>query len=360
VSNYESEVKAVKKPTIDDVAALSGVARVTVSRVLNGGANVRDEVKERVRRAVDMLDYRVNVQARSLAGGSSRLFTLVHPSADESEPNSYWEAGLELGALRSCTEKGCQLLTRRIAKKNWGRKDWALDLIENHRCEGIILTPPFSDDLDLCAYIQSRGCALVCIAPGRDARDACLSVGIDDELAGFEIAKHLVDLGHRKFAFIGGLEGHFAAEQRWEGVTRALEECGLGRKAVTFFRGDFSFKSGIDLTPGLLGGRSAPTALICSNDDMAVGALFAAHKMGVPVPDDLSITGFDDTPVSALIWPPLTTVHQPIKEMASRAIELATEQLSSTGRNADRGFSQLSHEIVIRQSTAPLVAAREN
>jgi LacI family transcriptional regulator len=354
-----AEAKPVKKPTIDDVAALSGVARVTVSRVLNGGANVRDEVREKVRRAVDMLGYRVNVQARSLAGGSSRLFTLVHPSADESQPNSYWESALELGALRSCTESGYQLMTRRIAKGNWDKKDWALDLIENHRCEGIILTPPFSDDLDLCAYIGSRGCALVCIAPGRDARDVCTSVGIDDELAGFEIAKHLVDLGHRKFAFIGGLEGHFAAEQRWEGVTRALEECGLGRKAVKFFRGDFSFKAGVDLTPGLLSGRAVPTALICSNDDMAVGALFAAHKLGISVPDDLSITGFDDTPVSALIWPPLTTVHQPIREMASRAIELMTEQMTSTGWGANRGFNQLLHEIVIRQSTAPLAEARE-
>ena len=360
MSKNAPEVKVVKKPTIDDVAALSGVARVTVSRVLNGGANVRDEVKEKVRRAVDMLDYRVNVQARSLAGGSSRLFTLVHPSADESEPNSYWEAALELGALRACTESGYHLLTRRITKGNWDKKDWALDLIENHRCEGIILTPPFSDDLDLCAYIQSRGCALVCIAPGRDAREACLSVGIDDELAGFEIAMHLVDLGHREFAFIGGLEGHFSAERRWGGVTRALEACGLGRKAARFFRGDFSFKAGVDLTPALLSGRKAPTALICSNDDMAVGALFAAHKIGVSVPDDLSITGFDDTPVSALIWPPLTTVHQPIKEMASRAIGLMTEQLTSTAWGANRGFNQLPHEIVIRQSTAPLDATRKN
>lgn len=307
-----------------------------------------------------MLDYRVNVQARSLAGGTSRLFTLVHPSADESEPNSYWESALELGALRSCTENGFQLLTRRITRASWEKRDWALDLIENHRCEGIVLTPPFSDDLDLCDFIRSRGCALVCIAPGREARSAVASVGIDDERAGYEVAKYLISLGHQKFAFIGGLEGHFAAEQRWVGVTKALAESGIGRKAIKSARGDFSFKSGVDLAPELLKGRSAPTALICSNDDMAVGALFAAHKIGISVPDGLSITGFDDTPISALIWPPLTTVHQPIKEMGYRAVERVTDQLKATGEDGGAGFELLSHEVVIRQSTAARPAKRRN
>lgn len=348
--------KPVKKPTIDDVAALSGVARVTVSRVLNGGANVREEVKEKVRRAVDMLGYRVNVQARALAGGASRQFTLVHPSADDSEPNSYWESALELGALRSCAEHGFQLMTRRITRERWDDRDWALDLIENHRCEGIILTPPFSDDAGLHDFIRSRGCALVSIAPGREGRQAGSSVGIDDEHAGFEIARHLVNLGHRRFAFIGGLEGHFAAERRWGGVLRALEEAGLGRRAIKFARGDFSFKSGVDLTPDALGGKRPPTALICANDDMAVGALFAAHKIGISVPEDLSITGFDDTPISALIWPPLTTVHQPIREMGQRAVDLVTEQLKSTGE-AFREFELLPHEVVVRQSTGAPSAA---
>ena len=144
MTKIKSTQKSQKKPTIDDVAALSGVARVTVSRVLNGGANVRPEMREKVRRAVEMLDYRVNVQARALAGGASRLFTLVHPSADDSEPNSYWESALELGALRACTESGFHLITRRIGKADWDSRDWALDLIDNHLCEGIVLTPPFS------------------------------------------------------------------------------------------------------------------------------------------------------------------------------------------------------------------------
>lgn len=350
--------KIGRKPTIDDVAAMSGVARVTVSRVLNGGANVREEVRRKVLRSVEALDYRVNVQARTLAGGGSRLFTLVHPAADGSEPNSYWESALELGALHACTQHGFHLLTRRVTKDFWHSRDWVLDLVETHRSEGIVLTPPFSDDLELREFISDRGCALVCIAPGRDGRRSVSSIGIDDELAGYEITKYLIGLGHARFAFIGGLEGHFAAEQRWDGVMRALEEAGLGCRAVKAVRGDFSFKSGVDLAPDLLNGRQAPTALICSNDDMAVGALFAAHRMGVSVPEELSITGFDDTPISALIWPPLTTVHQPIKDMGFRAVELITEQLKLVRPGATNGFEQLPHEVVVRQSAGAPRASR--
>ncbi|HBK92704.1 MAG TPA: LacI family transcriptional regulator [Parvularcula sp.] len=341
-----------KKPTIDDVAALSGVARVTVSRVLNGGANVRPEVREKVRGAVESLGYRVNVQARALAGGASRLFTLVHPAADDSEPNSYWESALELGALRACTRNGFHLMTRRVARADWTNRGWVRELIEHHRCDGIILTPPFADDVALAEFIRASGCVVVAIAPGSGARQTTLSVGIDDERAGYEIAAHLADLGHSAFAFIGGLEGHFAAEKRWVGVVRALADKGLGGDAIQFARGDFSFKSGVDLTPDLLAGRKKATALICANDDMAVGALFAAHRMGIAVPQHLSITGFDDTPVSALIWPPLTTIHQPIRKLGERAVDLLVEGMSSKTPRRKPGFELLPHELVIRHSTA--------
>ena len=353
----KTPARSGKKPTIDDVASLSGVARVTVSRVLNGGANVREEVREKVRRAVEMLDYRVNAQARALAGGSSRLMTLVHPAADDSEPNSYWESALELGALRACTENGFHLLTRRITRRDKESRDWVVELIDNHRCEGVILTPPFSDDIALAEFARARGAGVVAIAPGLDARNVTRSVGIDDEKAGYEIAKHLTRLGHTRFAFIGGIEGHFAAEQRWVGVMRALREKGLGEDSIRFARGDFSFRSGVELAPMLMKGRTPPTAMICANDDMAVGALFATHKLGLIVPDDLSITGFDDTPISALIWPPLTTVHQPIKEMGRRAVEILIESLNAGAEDMKIGYERLPHEIVPRQTTASKIRA---
>lgn len=266
-----------KRPTIDDVASRSGVARVTVSRVLNGGQNVRAEVRDRVLKAVEELNYTVNIQARTLAGGSTSLITLVHPVDDESEPNSYWESALELGALRACADFGLQLVTQRVPKQKWKKRDWVIELIERNRAEGIILTPPFSDDAELRNLILSKGCLLTCIAPGPTAAEEIVSVRIHDERAGFEIAQYLLRLGHRQFAFIGGLAGHVSAARRWDGILKALIAAGIERSDIVVRNGDFTFKAGVDLTPEILSHDPRPTALICANDDMAVGALFAAH-----------------------------------------------------------------------------------
>lgn len=341
-----------KRPTIDDVASRSGVARVTVSRVLNGGQNVRAEVRERVLKAVEELDYTVNMQARTLAGGSANLITLVHPVDDDTEPNSYWESALEIGALRACADLGGQLVTQRIPKQKWTKREWVIDLIDRNRTDGIILTPPFSDDSELRNFILAKGCQLTCIAPGPTAAESIASVRIHDERAGFEIAEYLVGLGHRRFAFMGGLAGHVSAARRGDGVVKALIAAGIEVSDIVIRNGDFTFKAGVDLTPEILSHNPRPTALICANDDMAVGALFAAHKMGLEIPADLSITGFDDTPVSALIWPPLTTIHQPIREMGYKAVELVTDQLKNRRQPQVAHHEILEHEIMERQSTA--------
>jgi len=341
-----------KRPTIDDVASRSGVARVTVSRVLNGGKNVRAEVRERVLKAVEELDYTVNMQARTLAGGGTSLITLVHPVDDDTEPNSYWESALEIGALRACADLGVQLVTQRIPKQKWTKRDWVVDLIDRNRTDGIILTPPFSDDIDLRNFILAKGSHLTCIAPGPTAAESTASVRIHDERAGFEIAEYLLNLGHRRFAFIGGPSGHVSAARRGDGVFKALNAAGIEMSDIVVRNGDFTFKAGVDLTPEILSQDPRPTALICANDDMAVGALFAAHRVGLDIPADLSITGFDDTPVSALIWPPLTTIHQPIREMGYKAVELVTEQLRNRRQPEVAHHEILEHGIVERQSTA--------
>lgn len=338
-----------KRPTLDDVAHVSGVARVTASRVLNGGPNVRPEVREKVLRAVAELDYRVNEQARGLAGGRSRLVTLVFASDLQAQPNSFWEAGLELGALRACTQLGFQLTTQRVVNNKRGR-DMVRDLIEQGQSEGVILTPPHSDDRELLEWIAERNCALVCVAPGGAEGRAVASVGIDDEQAAYDLAVYLLELGHQRFAFIGGLAGHHSAERRLLGLRRALAERGMEDRIIVV-RGDFTFKAGADLAPEVLKGPNAPTALVCANDDMAIGALLAAHRLGVAVPDEVSITGFDDTPVSSVVWPPLTTVHQPITEMGAQAVELMVDQLHNRLKQGG-GFRQLAHSLVVRASAA--------
>jgi len=342
------------KPTIDDVAALAGVARVTVSRVLNGGPNVSERVRAAVLEAVDKLQFKMNMQARFLAGGKTQELGFVYASDIETEPNSFYYAGLELGILRACARASFQLSMHTVNQHSLRKADAILELIDQRRCDGLILTPPFSDDIELLHTIRARNFPVVTVSAGRPAQQAAPGVGIDDEAAGYELTRHLLSLGHRRFAFLRGLEGHVSAEDRYRGYARALRETGLDPDGMRCERGNFTFRSGIDLGEVILAGGDRPSVLICANDDMAVGALFTAHKMGLSVPQDLSVAGFDDTPVSEIIWPPLTTVHQPLRTMGARAAERLIERLNAdrTGVPGQAGFELIPHRLVIRASAA--------
>ncbi len=341
------------KPTIDDVAALAGVARVTVSRVLNGGPNVSAKARDAVMAAVDKLQYKMNMQARFLAGGRSQVIGLVYASDLDAEPNSFYYSGLEIGAMRACGAHGFQLMLHAVNQHSLRNLESILGLIEQRRYDGLILTPPLADDMELLAELKRRNYPVVGVSAGRAAQGVIAGVGIDDEAAGFEITRHLLSLGHTRFGFIRGLEGHLAADDRYLGFVRALDTAGLKAADMHVERGNFSFKSGTALSEAIITGSLKPTALICANDDMAVGASFTAHKMGLNIPHDLSIVGFDDTPVSEIVWPPLTTVHQPLRTMGSRAVELLFNLI-----NADRlappdlRFELIPHRIIMRESVA--------
>ncbi|MFV3128918.1 LacI family DNA-binding transcriptional regulator [Niveispirillum sp. KHB5.9] len=344
-----------KKPTIDDVARLSGVARVTVSRVLNGGPNVRPEVRAKVMEAVRTLDYKVNHQARSLAGGSSRTLAFVFTSDPESDPNSYYEAALELGALRACLALGYQLLIHHVPQHMPDQSRRIVELITGHRVEGLILCPPYSDDRDLIDAVLAVDCRIVAVSPGPVTRAIVDGVGVDDEAGGYDLAVELIRLGHRRFGFMAGLQAHLSAERRFEGFRRALADHGLGDEAFLLGRGDFTFRSGVRLAPVMLDDPNPPSVLVCANDDMAAGALAAAHARGLDIPRDIAITGFDDAPVAAIVWPPLTTVHQPVKSLGQRAVELLVRRLTGGEPDGPPAFEQLDHALVCRQTTQAFV-----
>ncbi|KQM86099.1 LacI family transcriptional regulator [Sphingomonas sp. Leaf23] len=340
-----------RKPTIDDVARLSGVARATVSRVLNDGPNVSARSRTRVLEAVATLGYQVNLQARYLAGGGNRSVLLILASDTESEPNSYYQSALEIGALRVCMQTGMELVTHSLQQTRDDVEARLIELVEDSRCSGVILTPPFSDRMTLIAGLRRIGAFVVRISPATAEDGGMPGIGMDDEAAGFAMARHLIALGHRRFGFIQGRAEHLSAEQRYRGALRALDEAGLAPSAMRAERGNFTFKSGVDLLPKMVALADRPTAIICANDDTAVGALFAAHRAGIDVPGDLSIASFDDTPVSALVWPPLTTVHQPIQEMSARAVQIIAEALSGAAPVA-AGAERLPFSIVERGSVA--------
>lgn len=338
------------RPTIDDVAALAGVARTTVSRVLNNQPNVREEVRAKVLSAVDRLGYRVNLQARNLAGRKAVRITLVHASDFDTEPNSYFSSALELGATRAAAQAGAQLITQVVNQNDPQAEADILARVSDDQTDAVILTPPFSDSLDLLRALDQKGIALVCIAGGHGADDVAHTVGVDDTRAGYDMACHLLSLGHRRFGYIKGIQGHISAEGRFDGFLEALAEAGVDVAAVRASRGNFTFRSGLDCAQAMLAEQPAITALVCANDDMAAGALLAAHKAGLRIPQDIAITGFDDTPVSEIVWPPLTTIHQPLRRMAARAVELLLERLAAEN-GSTRIREIVAHQLVVRDST---------
>jgi LacI family transcriptional regulator len=323
--------------------------------VLNDGPNVSAKMRERVLSAVETLGYQVNVQARFLAGGTSRTLALICAHDVENEPNSYYQAALEVGALRACAPLGFNLVIHSVVQTRPDLVDTIVQLIEDSRSSGALLTPPFSDDLALVRRLEKAGRGVVCISPGPQTHGAAPGVGMDDEAAGFALAQALIALGHRRFGFIKGLEHHLSAEQRYRGTVRALEASGLDETAIVSARGNFTFKGGKDGMPVILAGDPRPTAVICANDDTAVGALFATHEMGLTVPADVSIASFDDTPLSGIVWPPLTTIHQPIQRMSQRAVEILVDRLTTNGKGQGGQAAPMEYlpfALMTRQSTA--------
>jgi LacI family transcriptional regulator len=340
---------AGRRPTIDDVAAVSGVARVTVSRVINDEPSVRATTRQRVLDAIEQLGYKVNVQARNLAAGNSRQIMLIHESNVDTEPNSYYFSGLELGALTSCVRHGYQLAVQAIDPGSDGGRQQILALVESGRCNGLILTPPFSDRPTLVRTLIDAHCPVICIAAGAAVRAVAPSIGIDDDRAGYDMARYLLGLGHRRIGYIHGLKGHGSAESRHAGFSRALREAGIAPDSHIAARGNFTFRSGIECCEQILAAGNV-TAIMCANDDMAAGALLTCHKRGLAIPGDLSVVGFDDTPVSDIVWPPLTTVHQPIKEVGRQAAAALVKRIERGAAAADQRYDFVPHRIIERQS----------
>lgn len=321
--------------------------------MLNGGPNVRPEMRERVQKAVALLGYQVNVQARHLAGGGPVQVTLIHASDLDSEPNSYYHSGLELGALRACADRGFELVTHTVNQNASSSRQRILDQVTAGRIAGIVLTPPFADDVALIREIIAKQCPVVCVSAGPAVRAITASVGIDDEQAAFDLASELIAFGHRSFGYVKGISGHISAELRFDGFLRALDAAGLNAACVSVERGNFTFRSGIECTERLLANRPKATAIVCANDDMAAGALLTAHKLGLAIPGGISIVGFDDTPVSEIVWPPLTTVHQPLRTLGHRAIDLLAEAVGAGQKAIAPGFHEIPYQIVTRDSSGP-------
>jgi LacI family transcriptional regulator len=333
--------------TIHDVAQHAGVSPMTVSRVINGESNVREETRARVAASVAALRYLPNQAARSLASADATHIGILYAN-----PSANYLSEFLLGSLEQSSLSGCQLV---IEKCEGAESEVeAIRRLVKGGIDGVVLPPPLCDSEESLKAVREAGVAAVLVASGKPAPDMS-AISINNFEAARAMTRHLLELGHRRIGFINGHPNQTATGQRFHGYVEAMTEAGLSVDADQVAQGYFTYRSGLEAAEKLLdSGR--PTAIFASNDDMAAAAMAVAHRRGLDVPSDLAVTGFDDTPLAATVWPALTTIHQPIAEMAREAVRLLVEQIRSRrgGSEPQVTHKMLKFILVKRDSSAPL------
>ena len=332
------------RKTIHDVAKAAGVAIKTVSRVLNDEPNVRPETRARVLAAAEMLQFQPSLSARSLAGRRSYLIGLVYEN-----PSANYLVDLQHGAMARCRQEKFRLFVHQCSGRGEELTRDVLGLIDQTHVDGLIISPPLSESADLIAALDARCLPFVRIAPN-EIKHSSPYVDMDDEGAAREMTAHLIGIGHRRIGFIIGHPNHFASHLRLRGYKLGLEHHSIAYDPGLVKQGYFVFESGHEAARELLTAPHPPSAIFASNDDMAAGALLTAHELAIPVPHRLSIAGFDDTYVSRIVWPCLTTVHQPTYDLAFSATDLLLHSLKNDERPQP---ARLPHKLIVRESTAP-------
>lgn len=222
-----------------------------------------------------------------------------------------------------------------------------VSLIDQVHPDGLVLTPPVCDEVEVLNELLRRGVPFVRVQPGTRA-GLVSSAFLDNEGAAYAMTRHLLELGHRRIGFVVGDRGYAVSEQRLGGYQRALAEAGVGLEPELVRPGSFDFASGGAAAEDLLRLAARPTAIFASNDEMAAGALAAAHRLGIAVPGQLSVAGFDDAAFASIVWPALTTVRQPVRALA----EAATDLLLAPPAEAEH--RELAYELIVRDSTGPV------
>lgn len=339
--------------TIRHVAAEAGVSLQTVSRVMNNEPNVRDAMRERVNAAVTKLGYTPSLAARRLAGSRSYLLLALN---DRDRTIEGWRLGqgndwvdqMLYGGMLTCAEHGYRMIFELVDTHSAQVEREVLAALSSLRPDGVILTPPHSDNPAITRLLEERGVPFARI--GSDEDGAGFAIRMDDAAAGRAATEHLLDLGHRRIGFICGDPAYKLSTDRLAGYRQALAARGAPNDPALEQPGDFTFASGERAAAALLELADPPSAIVASSDQMTLATLHVAHRAGVRVPEDLSLVSFDDTPVVKFSVPPLTAVTQPVAAMAAAAADLLIQ--AAAGREPGRERRVIPFTLAVRGSTA--------
>jgi len=302
-----------KKPTINDVARLSGVSKKTVSRVINNSSQVTEATRNAVQAVMAQLNYAPDPQARGLAFKRSFLIGLVYDN-----PNAFYISDVQRGVLNAIRSHGFELIMHPASFNDPNLADDVTNFVTRSRVDGVILLSPISQLDDLAKRLQQDQVHYCRISPNC-VDDISHTVISHDHDGAHLMAEHLLSTGHRRIGFVSGATDNLSSQQKLLGFIKAFDDLGIRFNDQLVVTGDHTFESGLAAGNQLLTCAEPPTAIFASNDVMAMGVMRAAAMLSIDVPSQLTVTGYDDSAIATLAWPELTTIHQPLGQIGAQA-----------------------------------------
>jgi len=335
-----------RKPTINDVARLAEVSKKTVSRVINNSPFVKAETRKTILAVMKDIGYTPDPQARGLAFRRSFLIGMIYDN-----PNPQYVVNMQQGLLDGLRGSGFELLVHPCDRSSPTFLDEVRTFIERQKLFGVVLTPSVSEDERVADILRDIGCEYVRIASVSMDEPEHMIVS-NDHLGGVAAAHHLADLGHTRIAFISGPDSFRSSHERRRGFDAGLAERGLKLAPRYVAQGAYTFASGVECGRKLLELKVRPTAVFAGNDEMAAGVLQAARMADLRAPADLSVVGFDDFQLASSVWPRLTTIHSPTREIGRTASLKLLGRLGSESESA-RDPAETSPTLIVRESSGP-------
>jgi len=327
-----------KPVTISYIAESAGVSIPTVSKVLNGRSGVAADTRARVEALINQYGYR-----KPKSPHDSKLMELVFD-----ELTHMWGVQIIRGVEEVAREHRMGVVLTEFGPQRNAILYWIDDALAR-RPSCVVTVAQLSDEQR--AQLRAKGIPFVVFDPTVELPDDVPFVGATNWAGGRSAARHLIELGHRRIAMIGGPDQVLCCQARLDGYRSAMETAGLAVDANLVIRADLTLEHGYTAALDLLNRRERPTAIFASNDLQALGAYRAARSVGLRIPTDLSVVGFDDLPVTTLVDPPMTTIHQPLTEMAAAATQLALAL--GRGEPTPQLGLELATSLTVRESTAP-------
>jgi LacI family transcriptional regulator len=337
------------KITIKEVAEKSGVSAMTVSRVIRNQGHIAEETKKRILQVIEELGYIPLQSARNLSGSFPRVIGIVIPSYEELRKlrQGYeYEYALLMGALNICNQFGYAVTILEI--RNTSDVKTLVKRIGSRQIGAYIVAAPATEYPGLSKTLKDNAITFSTISANNPASSE-LKVVADERTATYKMVRSMIELGHQRFAFVGGSNKQRATRERQKGFTDAIQECSTQKIQYEIYQCGVFFEDGYRQGLEVLRQKNRPTAIQCLTDDIAAGVIAAAQELGIDLPNELSICGFDNFGLARKISPALTTAHLPAEEMA----EMATRQvIRALERKEQDAEVVLACDVIIRSSVA--------